>query len=258
MELAGVIKEFMIKIFISMILLWGLIPFTVFAQPVLLQVRVAAVSAVDTDVQAVLAARNACNAALLSPNTSVSGSLANVSGQMSATLDLILPAGTGPKIVCAARFYTASNQPAGPVQYQTVTLTGQTSVSTPTPTPTPTLTPTATPVTTNCVCQGDGFCSSTCTFERHATGVSYNSQIKCRPNNNIIYGNNNPAPDNFCQRNLRTKGDADGISGVDILDYVYWLRASRGARIPPSVNPDFNGDGVIDDTDRDIWKRSLP
>jgi hypothetical protein len=41
------------------------------------------------------------------------------------------------------------------------------------------------------------------------------------------------------------------------MDYFYYVGAVNGGRIPPSVNPDFNGDGEVGTSDRVIIIRSL-
>lgn len=205
-----------------MVFLWGFVPFLALAQTgTPTQFRVAS----GTDSGSCLSALG--NA---TPRQLLAGAQQPV--------DLTLPVQPGNYIVCVGLYNNQNTlivSNPGP-KYRTV-------IYTPTPTPTPT--PGS---VTGCSCQTDDYCSSLCTFEMHTTGVNYgpdnNRRIKC-----------GPPPGDFCNRPKRTKGDADGNSRMDIFDYVYWLRGSRGARIPPSVNPDFNGDGVIDGTDLDIWKR---
>lgn len=65
-----------------------------------------------------------------------------------------------------------------------------------------------------------------------------------------------PAPNQWCDRPTRTLGDADGQSFagqcVDGRDYYYTYRAFLGGEIPGFVNPDFDGDGDVDQFDRQI------
>lgn len=125
--------------------------------------------------------------------------------------------------------------------------------------------PTNTPVPTQsagCVCQSDGTCASSCPVYQSAnrlsvSGIDYASPYKCTLNQTNQWLSA-PTVDNknsFCTRVLRTKGDANGTDGVDeLIDFGYYFRAVIGAKLPPGVNPDFDGDGVISNDDLALWK----
>jgi hypothetical protein len=57
---------------------------------------------------------------------------------------------------------------------------------------------------------------------------------------------------------MRTKGDANGDGKASILDYFYYVSATVfGAKLPPTVNIDFNGDGVVSSADKAVLMKSL-
>jgi hypothetical protein len=117
-----------------------------------------------------------------------------------------------------------------------------------TPTPTPNLV---------CICQTSGICSNQCSFDK-LTGVTYPSSIKCNLSSSFF--SESPSvlnKNNWCQRSNKTKGDANGDNKINYLDYFYYVSAVSGGKISPSVNPDFNGDGVINTLDRQIIVKTL-
>lgn len=127
--------------------------------------------------------------------------------------------------------------------------------STPTAGPSPTPTPTPNPA---CLCKADNSCDATCVFDKYSD-ITYTDPIKC----NLSAGLFATAPaslqtNNWCKMTLRTKGDADGNAVVDNLDYFYYVGAVNGSKIPPTVNPDFNGDGEVGISDRAIIIKSIP
>jgi hypothetical protein len=56
---------------------------------------------------------------------------------------------------------------------------------------------------------------------------------------------------------MRTKGDSDGNGNASLKDYFYYVAAKFGAKIPPTVNPDFNGDDKVDEKDGEIIIKSI-
>ncbi len=127
------------------------------------------------------------------------------------------------------------------------------------PTPTPTggngenLTPTP-PPNPNCVCGTTKSCSSACTFEGGVNATS----VKCSLSASLFQST--PTAENaeaWCQRPKRTIGDANGDYNITNLDYMYYVSAVNGGKIPTTVNPDFNGDGEVGASDRTIIIGSL-
>lgn len=123
------------------------------------------------------------------------------------------------------------------------------SVLTPTPTATQ-ITPTATPVP-GCLCDTGDTCATVCAFDKFASPITYANPIKCSLSDSLF-----PTPpsdkNSWCQRNMRTKGDANGDGVIDGLDLGYYVAAVNGGKISTNVNPDFDGDGVVSNADRDI------
>lgn len=120
--------------------------------------------------------------------------------------------------------------------------------STPTPTTTPNL---------NCLCKSDNSCDSSCSFTKWP-GVSYNNPIKCSLSANLFMSIPSDAnKTSWCTNSGRTKGDADGLNDNNQVDYDYYIQAIIGGKIPASVNPDFDGDGVVGDSDREIIMRYI-
>lgn len=120
--------------------------------------------------------------------------------------------------------------------------------------------PSPPPPVTGCSCQADNGCSSPCQFTK-LTGVNYGlppgtGPIQCSlpaAVHNIIPTSQDK--NGWCNRQLRTTGDADGNGVKDENDYLYWLTAVNLGKVPVSVNPDFDGDGQIDSDDLEIWRR---
>ena len=130
---------------------------------------------------------------------------------------------------------------------------------TPTPipktTPRPTLTPTP-PL--GCVCDASSTCTSTCNFDKHAFPIIYGSSIKCSLSGTFFPTSPTTAnKTDWCKASKRTKGDADGNGIINTLDYFYYVAGANGGKIPVSVNPDFNGDGEVGASDREIILKSL-
>lgn len=149
----------------------------------------------------------------------------------------------------------APGQICGPAEIPTDTpIPTATPVISPTPTPTSVVpSPTINPL---CTCDIGDVCNATnCTFDKF-TDVTYTSPLKCYLSPSLF-----PTPptskDSWCQRGLRTKGDADGSGVVNNTDYFYYVAAVNGGQIPANVNPDFNGDGEVGATDRTIVTKSL-
>jgi len=55
----------------------------------------------------------------------------------------------------------------------------------------------------------------------------------------------------------KPQGDANCDGAITITDYLYYVAAVNGGRIPATVNPDFNGDGKVDAADRTIIVNTL-
>ena len=106
---------------------------------------------------------------------------------------------------------------------------------------------TTSPVNTICGCESDNFCSTSCSF----SGRAASDRASC--DRDIGYG---PIFDSdkksYCLRSFRTEGDADGDGQITPLDYFYYRQAVDGGKLPPGVNPDFNGDAVVSYSDRVI------
>ena len=155
-------------------------------------------------------------------------------------------------------------RPCSSTDHASFSIANPTPTQTPTPTrtltPTPTRIPTATPVP-GCECNSSSICTNVCPVYQatnRVQGVSYPSEIKC----SLVNSLNIPTPataqqkNNWCNRSLRLKGDADGNELVNELDYLYYLRAVLRAPLPSSVNPDFNGDGDVTTADLLIWQQA--
>ncbi len=104
-----------------------------------------------------------------------------------------------------------------------------------------------------CVCSGANTCTSACPLTKLSNG-SYADPIKCSPPSRIFVSSPSETQKNaWCNWPKRLWGDADGDGDVDDTDYLYYLGALRGEKIPPGFNPDFDGNGDIGLTDVDIW-----
>lgn len=148
---------------------------------------------------------------------------------------------------------------AGPTFWQVVTCTA---VGTPTPTLTGgmTGTPTPTPTTNpNCRCITSlNNCSPTaCNFNKFSD-LTYTYPIKCNLASSLFASLPTATNKNdWCKAKNKTRGDADLNGIINLKDYFYYVAAKSGAKIPPTVNPDFNGDNAIDNKDGVIIIKSL-
>ena len=55
----------------------------------------------------------------------------------------------------------------------------------------------------------------------------------------------------------KVQGDANCNGVINLMDYFYYVAAVNGGKIPLTVNPDFNGDGKVNASDRVIIIKSL-
>ena len=113
----------------------------------------------------------------------------------------------------------------------------------------------------SCVCTS-GSCTAapTCLFDKYETGFTYGAPIKCNLDNSLFFSTPSDAnKTGWCQSYLRQKGDANADGKADSLDYFYFVSVkSAGAKIPATVNVDFNGDGnITNEGDRAIIVKSL-
>lgn len=107
----------------------------------------------------------------------------------------------------------------------------------------------------SCECGATNLCASSCQFTKLASGITYTNPIRCS------YNDTDPSitfptaanKNSWCNRNKRTLGDANGDNIINAVDYTYYLRGVLNGKIPPGVNPDFNGNGDIDRNDLMIW-----
>ncbi len=117
--------------------------------------------------------------------------------------------------------------------------------------PTPTVPFTATPTTNpSCICDQNDTCASSCIFNQNNGKTA--SQIKCARDEALGQPPTSAEKESYCRRVNRTIGDADGDTQIGLIDYLYYVRAVNGGAIPPAINPDFNGDGLISASDREI------
>lgn len=115
--------------------------------------------------------------------------------------------------------------------------------------PTPTINP-------NCKCSNNK-CTNACFFDK-IPKINYSSPRKCAIIANIYQSS--PDANNqtqWCRYYLLSKGDANGDGKVNLLDYFYYQQAQYGGKIPPSINLDFNGDGLISSADKTILIKSI-
>lgn len=134
----------------------------------------------------------------------------------------------------------------------------------PTVTPIPTVTPGGPTPTPNplCKCNAVLKCTPQCQFNKFTTsevpGISYGNPIKCGlPNGRFQSIPTADQKNDWCRSEMRTKGDADGNGNATLKDYFYYVAAIHGDKIPPTVNPDFDGDNTINGKDRAIIIKSL-
>ena len=139
---------------------------------------------------------------------------------------------------------------------------------------TTTVPPTTSPVTTvpittvavsttanpSCACGTNNLCSTTCTFSggNPSNGNPSNVLSCLREDYKGITSTISPVNTNsFCNRNLRTKGDADGNGTINALDYFYYQQFVNGVKLPDNINPDFDGDSRVSVADRSIVINTL-
>jgi ferredoxin len=141
-------------------------------------------------------------------------------------------------------------------------------ISTPTLTPNLTKTPILTPTNVfGCGCISTGICADVCPVNQQnnywnaasQNNISYAKPMKCFVLNPADYTSQ---PDNnlmnqFCNRNLRPKGDVDGQDGVTFIDYLYYVQIFSGGKLPNFVNADVNGDGSITPDDGKIIRNNV-
>lgn len=111
-------------------------------------------------------------------------------------------------------------------------------------------------ISPNCGCENNQ-CSSQCSFSQY-TDINYANPVKCSLYSSL-FANQPSAEDKnkWCQRPIRTQGDVDGNGIVDTLDYMYYVSAFYGSKIPTYVNPDVDGDGEVANNDKNIIIRTI-
>ena len=131
----------------------------------------------------------------------------------------------------------------------------------PTATPGPTVTPGGPTPTVNPLCKclpTVNTCTNACTFQKFPDITTYANPIKCGVAAGKFQSNPTEANRNdWCRRQKKTKGDASGDDKISLLDYFYYVQSKAGAKVPATVNPDFNGDNDINAEDRAIIIKSL-
>lgn len=121
-----------------------------------------------------------------------------------------------------------------------------------------TVDPTPTPVA-SCTCSAANTCATTCFFDKFGTGVTYSNPVNCNLGSDLFSSAPTAANKNkWCQSYLRTRGDSNGDGKTNMLDYFYYVSATVfGAKLPPTANIDFNGDGIVSSADKAILIKSL-
>ncbi len=153
-----------------------------------------------------------------------------------------------PKNIKVAAYFTdAANATSKNAAACEATFTASTIDPTPTPNP-------------NCKCASNVCNTTYCKFDKHtttSTTITYAGSQGCGING--IF-QSTPTADHknaWCKRYFITKGDANGDGKATFIDYFYYLAARVGGKVPPTVNPDFNGNNLIDDIDKEIIIKSL-
>jgi len=121
--------------------------------------------------------------------------------------------------------------------------------------------PTPTP-NAACVCAiKTSECATTCFYDKFPapTGFTYSNPIKCNlPAELFTTAPNAAQRTGWCRNYYKTKGDANGDGKANLLDYFYYKSVRYGAKAPPTINVDFDGDGfVTDSADKAVILRSL-
>lgn len=125
-----------------------------------------------------------------------------------------------------------------------------------------------------CSCSPSGFCNLSCPvysinnkIDNYELYEHYSYPFKCSYETRILTNQPPSQQDknSWCRLilndqkptpRMRLKGDANGDSKINQLDYIIYLRANLGSPIYSQYNPDFNGDGKVDSLDLLIWKSS--
>lgn len=155
-----------------------------------------------------------------------------------------------PKNIKVAAYFTDSNNKISKNDAK-CEVTFKLNTVDPTPTPNPL-----------CICSTANVCTTYCIFDKFSIQnetnpvFSYQTVIGCN------YSNFQSPPttdqkNKWCRSYYRTKGDADGDGEVNFIDYFYYVAARSGAKLPPNIMPDFNGDNFISDIDKNIVIKSL-
>jgi hypothetical protein len=109
----------------------------------------------------------------------------------------------------------------------------------------------------NCKCTSN-ICTSSCLTD-YFSDVTYTKPPKCGIITSIYQST--PTVDdqlNWCKYYLRVKGDANGDGIINTMDYFYFTAVkTAGAKIPASINVDFNGDGNIGIDDRAVIVKTI-
>lgn len=114
-----------------------------------------------------------------------------------------------------------------------------------------------------CVCSENDVCDTSCVFERltcdneTSCNIRYTQEVKCNREASGMSISSKDIKDSYCRRYYRLSGDADGNGTVNKLDYFYYVRFVNGGKVPDDINPDFNGDGAVSVSDRNIIVRAL-
>jgi len=120
-------------------------------------------------------------------------------------------------------------------------------------------TPTSNPL---CKCSTNVCNATYCKFDQFPTPTGTGPAFTYPAAKSCGYSNFQSVPtadqkDAWCRSYYRTKGDANGDGKATLIDYFYYVAARSGAKVPPNIIPDFNGDNFISDIDRNIIIKSL-
>lgn len=122
--------------------------------------------------------------------------------------------------------------------------------------------PTPTP-NSLCTCSSANVCNvKYCKFDQFPIPTGTNPAFTYPASKNCGYSNFQSVPsadqkNAWCKSYYRTKGDANGDGKATLIDYFYYVAARSGAKTPPNIIPDFNGDNFISDIDKNIIIKSL-
>jgi len=153
-----------------------------------------------------------------------------------------------PKHIKVAAYFTdASNATSKNASACEVTFTAATVDPTPTP-------------NVNCKCASNVCNATYCKFDKHTTAgttITYATSQGCGISGVFQTAPTDDQKNAWCKRYFLTKGDANGDGKATFYDYFYYVAARFGGKVPPTVNPDFNGNNLIDDIDKEIIIKSL-